>query len=257
MLVAYYTKPIRQNLPKTPKDYGMDFNDVNFLSSDGVQLSAWEIPCEGSDRLAMISHPLNCNKYGFQPNEKTVATPVHVESLKLVKRIHEAGYNVITVDLRGAGDSGDSKEGISTVGPHEARDIICSMNYVLSHEKWKSMKIALVTQGMSANATFHAMNSNPELFETCTCMFSIQPVQMKYMLSNVARRMRVTEEDIDNAFKEKHNFSLYDMSPMPGIKALKIPVFYSQVRADKMTIPRDLEEIYDATPVEDKFLYWI
>ena len=75
--------------------------------------------------------------------------------------------------MRGTGNSDDSKEGISTFGPHEARDIVGTMKYVLSHSKWKSMGIALIAQDMAANATFHAMKSHPELFRTCTCMFAI------------------------------------------------------------------------------------
>ena len=54
----------------------------------------------------------------------------------------------------------------------------------------------------------------------------------------------------------KSSISAY-MSPMPGIKSLKIPVYYSQVKEDNMTIPKDLEEIYEATPVEEKTLHWI
>ena len=159
-----------------------------------------------------------------------MATPVHVESLKLVKVLHDAGFNVFTFDMRGAGESERSKEGINTSGPHESRDIIGAMSYILKQDKLKSMKIALIAQDMSANATFHAMKSNPDLFKTCTCLFAIQPVQMRYMMSIVAKKMKntnITEKDIDDAIKQKYNFSLYEMSPMPGIKSLKIPVFFS------------------------------
>ena len=104
----------------------MEYESVNFYSTDGVKLSAWEIPCKGSNRLAIISHAFTCNKYGFNPDLPGASknTPVHVESLKLVKVLHKAGYNVITMDMRGHGNSDDSKEDISTMGPHEARDII-------------------------------------------------------------------------------------------------------------------------------------
>jgi uncharacterized protein len=61
-----------------------------------------------------------------------VATPVHVESLKLVKEIHNSGFNVITFDMRGAGDSEKSKNGINTSGLHESRDIMGAMNYILN-----------------------------------------------------------------------------------------------------------------------------
>ena len=90
----------------------MEYESVNFYSSDGVKLSAWEISNEGSNRLAVVTHALGCNKYGFNPNQPQAykITNHHIEFLKLAKVLYEEGYNIITMDMRGHGESGHSKE---------------------------------------------------------------------------------------------------------------------------------------------------
>ena len=120
------TKPPRQPCIKTPKEYGMEYESINFYSSDGVKLSAWEIGCSGSNRLAIITHPLGCNKYGFNPNHPGAnkQTGYKIELLKLAKVLYDAGYNVLTMDMRGHGESGHSKQQINSVGPHGSMDII-------------------------------------------------------------------------------------------------------------------------------------
>ena len=50
---------------ETPKDYGMDYEDVKFKAEDGVELAAWFIPAEGSDKLIICNHPATLSRYGF------------------------------------------------------------------------------------------------------------------------------------------------------------------------------------------------
>ena len=83
---------------------------------------------------------------------------------------------------------------------------------------------------------------------------------MKYLLMKIATKMgaeQIALEDIDDGFKKNFNFSIYDMSPLPGLNALNVPVFYSQIKGDSTIELKDLQEIYDATKVRDKKLHWI
>ena len=43
-IAQMFTRPHRTQMPKTPKDYGMEFEAVTFPSLDGLTLSAWKIP---------------------------------------------------------------------------------------------------------------------------------------------------------------------------------------------------------------------
>ena len=53
----------RQPVPKTPKDYGMDFQNIEFTSADGVNLKGWLIPAK-SNKLIVITHVGGLTKYG-------------------------------------------------------------------------------------------------------------------------------------------------------------------------------------------------
>jgi hypothetical protein len=53
----------RQPVPKNPKDYGMDFENIEFNTSDGVNIKGWLIP--GSlDKLVVMTHVGGLTKYG-------------------------------------------------------------------------------------------------------------------------------------------------------------------------------------------------
>jgi hypothetical protein len=56
-------RPEGDKLPKTPKDYGMEYKDIDFQSSDGIKIAAWLIPGK-QKKLAIMNHPLTCTRYG-------------------------------------------------------------------------------------------------------------------------------------------------------------------------------------------------
>lgn len=50
---------------KTPDDYGLAYQDVKFKAQDGIELAAWFIPAQGSNKLIICNHPATFNRYGF------------------------------------------------------------------------------------------------------------------------------------------------------------------------------------------------
>ena len=62
--------PKRRTIVKTPKEYGMEYRDIEFQAEDGIDLKAWHIPAS-SDRLIIFTHPMPFNRYGF-PKMTTV-----------------------------------------------------------------------------------------------------------------------------------------------------------------------------------------
>jgi len=53
----------RQPVPKTPKDYGMDFKDIQFKAKDGVNIKGWLIPAK-SNKIVVMTHVGGLTKYG-------------------------------------------------------------------------------------------------------------------------------------------------------------------------------------------------
>ena len=64
-------------------------------------------------------------------------------------------------------------------------------------------------------------------------------------------------EKFDKAVHERTGFHLEEQSPLTHVKAVTVPTLVAQVHDDTMTRPQDVQDIYDAIPVEDKQLYWI
>jgi len=81
------------DVPATPKDWGLKYEDVNFKSKDGTKLHAWFMPAQGKAAKATVvfSHG-NTGSIGHH--------------LGFVMWFAEAGYNVLTYDYRGFGSSG-------------------------------------------------------------------------------------------------------------------------------------------------------
>jgi hypothetical protein len=53
----------RQPVPKNPKDYGLNFEHIEFKASDGVRIKGWLIP--GSlHNLIIMAHVGGLTKYG-------------------------------------------------------------------------------------------------------------------------------------------------------------------------------------------------
>lgn len=118
---------LRTPVMRKPSDYGMEFEETWFPSMDGVPLEAWFIPATGSDKLLIINHPMTCNRYGFPghlPEYKAYFGGFEVNFLPELKALHDAGYNILTYDLRNCGRSGEGNGGISGLGLLECRDVV-------------------------------------------------------------------------------------------------------------------------------------
>ena len=81
------------DVPATPKDWGLKYEDVNFQSKDGTHLHGWFLPAQHKPAKATVvfSHG-NTGSIGHH--------------LGFVMWFAEAGYNVLTYDYRGFGQSG-------------------------------------------------------------------------------------------------------------------------------------------------------
>lgn len=88
-----------------PDQYGMEYEEIFFPALDGVTIEGWFIPAN-SDRLLIMNHPMPCNRYGY---------PGHMDPWKDFGGF-DAGYNIITYDMRNHGRSGVGSGGVNGHG---------------------------------------------------------------------------------------------------------------------------------------------
>lgn len=74
----------------TPKDLGLEFEDLTLTTDDGVAIAAWYVPCAEAKASLIFCHG----------NAGNIS-----DRLESVAVFHRAGYNVLLFDYRGYGRS--------------------------------------------------------------------------------------------------------------------------------------------------------
>lgn len=157
---------VRTPVLRRPDEYGMAYEDVFFPSRDGVTLEGWFIPAEGSNKLLIVNHPMTCNRYGFPGHLapwNTMFGGFEVNFLPELKALHDAGYNILTYDLRNHGRSDSDPAGTSGLDLVECGDVVGSVRYAKS--RWPDATVGLWSRCMGGNSTIVAMERYPEEFE--------------------------------------------------------------------------------------------
>jgi uncharacterized protein len=258
--VDLFTRSARTPVLRTPDEYGMAYEDVYFPAQDGVTLEGWFIPGK-SDRLIIMNHPMPANRYGYPGHLEPWKNfgGFEVNFLPEYKILHEAGYNILTYDMRNHGRSGMGSGGLVGHGLFEYRDVIGSLRYAKSRPDTKNMKVALYSRCLGANSTIVAMKKHPEEFRHIRAMIALQPVTPKVFLER-AMEMNGIENGIElfaDAYYQRSGLHLNDVWPMEYAKAVTVPTLVAQVRNDFMTKPSNVQEIYDTISAKDKKLFWI
>ncbi|ASJ10082.1 alpha/beta hydrolase [Thermococcus sp. P6] len=134
-------KPDRFIREWTPKDLGFDYEDVEFTTEDGLRLRGWWID-RGSEGTVIPLHGYTRSRWDEVYMKDTVEF--------LLKK----GYNVLTFDFRGHGES----EGTyTTVGDRELMDVEAALRWLTERHPERARKTALIGFSMGAMVTIRAL----------------------------------------------------------------------------------------------------
>jgi alpha-beta hydrolase superfamily lysophospholipase len=111
-----FTRSHRRRVEGTPEVYGLKFEDVQLLVSDGVILRGWFLDSPGARATVILIHDSN----------GTRADP-EIGLLSLQSDYVRRGFNVFAFDLRGRGESSATR---NYLGSTEQRDVAVAMAYV-------------------------------------------------------------------------------------------------------------------------------
>lgn len=254
---------VRTPVLRRPDEYGMAYEDVFFPAMDGTTLEGWFIPAEGSEKLLIVNHPMTCNRYGFPGHLapwNTMFGGFEVNFLPELKALHEAGYNILTYDLRNHGRSGADPAGTSGLGLVEARDVVGSVRY--AKQRWPEMTVGLWSRCMGGNSTIIAMDLYPEEFEDVQALAVVNVVSGRTFIEKGAELAKMNPEKaaerLDVRIRELTGFRLDEETPRPHAHAVKVPTFMAQLQRDFLIHgEQDGQEIFDALGAGDKELFWI
>ena len=143
---------------------------------DGTPLEAWYIPAKGeSNNLIIFNHALPMCRSGFPGHFGEPWSNyggVEIDFVIQYKHLTDAGYNVLTYDIRNHGNSSAANNGICGIGRWEWRDCVGVKKYVDNHSTLGQMKVGLYSQCMGGNSQYEAIARHPKLFENILCMCS-------------------------------------------------------------------------------------
>ncbi|MET3600531.1 alpha/beta hydrolase family protein [Martelella mangrovi] len=261
-----FKSQLRAPILRTPADVGLQFEDVVFPALDGVPIEAWFIPRAGSNRLVIVNHPRGFNRYGspshLEPWKSTLSAAgndIEVDFTQDYRILHDAGYNVLTYDLRHHGLSGIGN-GIVTSGRFESRDVVGAQRYVRSREDLRDMSVGLLSRCLGCNSTMFAMSFYPDEFEGVRCLVGAQPLSPRFYYEGQLAVSGIPAdriETLDHFVKMATGFSFDQLSPVEPAKDVTLPTFLYQVRNDSMSKPVDVQTIFDSLGAADKDLFWI
>ena len=140
--------PTRTYPQLTPSDLGIThWEQVGFLSSDGIQLQGWFIPPRPSSDAATLVfvHGLGSNRG---------------ELLKQAAMMISQGYGALLFDLR---NHGTSRGNLSTLGFHEANDVRGAVHYLLTRPEVNPDRIGLIGHSMGGVAVLRAAARLPQI----------------------------------------------------------------------------------------------
>jgi len=262
-----FAQAYRAPILHSPSEEGLAYQDVTFSSIDGTPLEGWFIPAEGSDKLVICNHPMGFTRSG-QPTQLEPWKSIWGSSgngfecnfVPDYKILHDAGYNVLAYDLRNHGHSGAANGGMISSGIFESRDVLGSLRYVRERKDTQSMTIGLFSRCLGCNSTFYAMKSDPAAFEGVRCLVGAQPIDTKTVVMKELGLAGVPVDLIDDLERRivlKTSLDFARRRPWDWAKGVSVPTFLYQVREDVLTVPSDVQTMFDNIPVADKKLFWI
>jgi len=172
----------RAPLDRTPLVAGMQYEDVVFKSTDGLDIRGWFIPPESGPAPAIaFVHGWLWNRLGNVEGQVPVDDR-SVDFLPAAKALHDAGFGVLLFDLRHHGESQRGSKPL-TYGPLEARDFVGAVGYLRSRPDVDGERIGAVGTSMGGNI---AIYGTPQC-QPVKAILAIQPTRLHVFNTNFAR----------------------------------------------------------------------
>lgn len=244
----------RQPIVRTPQEYGMSYEDVEFESTDGLTIRGWFIPAPSgkSDKVIILTHPMPMNRHGFLARNQGFPPlfRTDVDLLRTVYALHQAGYAVLAFDLR---NHGESDSGITGNGLSEYQDVLGAVRYVESRTDLNVQQIGFVCFCMGAASTMVALSRGKDELRNARFFVAIQPITasvfFRCYLKDVYTRLSLFLIPIvERMVRWRGGYGFQEMAPVRFAKDIEIPTLYVQAKEDRWTELSDIQGFYEATP---------
>ncbi|MGH3145538.1 MAG: alpha/beta hydrolase, partial [Rubrobacter sp.] len=211
LVVIWMSGPVRRIAENTPSSVGLGYEEVEILSTDGVRLSAWWVPAEGSSLAAVLVPGWG----GYKFDEHLLQTaPVY----------HDAGYGVLMLDLRAQGESDGERR---TLGYREVRDVRGTLDW-LRNQGYEAQNIVLHGWSMGGATALRAATGTGVAAVVEEAGYADLPLLLRGKLPELVRFGGLLEPAILLAGKLFPDFDPWDVLPKSEAEVLSeegVPLF--------------------------------
>lgn len=144
------TMPQRDATVNTPATFGARFEEVRFPARGGdVEIAAWYLPQPDASRAVILVHGKDSSR----------STEFQGRFSEFAARLHERGFPVLMIDLRGHGASGDAR---FSFGLAERRDILGAVDWLMA-QGFRAGSIGVLGVSMGAASAIGAAAEDPAI----------------------------------------------------------------------------------------------
>jgi pimeloyl-ACP methyl ester carboxylesterase len=146
--------PRRRPVRQTPESFGMPAERLAVAGADGLRLACWFIPAPApTDVVVVLGHGLGANSGMLMP---------------LARTLHDAGYHVLTFDLRNHGESADDGL-LRGQSPRYAVDHHRVVASLRDRPGLGPVRVACLGYSMSAWTALESARLEPDLVRAVIC----------------------------------------------------------------------------------------
>jgi uncharacterized protein len=129
----------------------LEYQSVRFDAPDGTRIDAWYLPASSpSATTALVCHGLGASKASMWT---------------ILSGLHEAGINVLTIDLRAHASSGGQ---MSSFGANEWKDVIGAVDYLKMHRPADAERVVAIGASLGAAAIIRAASTDDRIDAVAT-----------------------------------------------------------------------------------------
>lgn len=259
MISDMMIKPGSSPVFGSPRDFGLDYEDVAFTSEDGAELKGWLI-FGGSDKIVVQSHfGVQSSRSGYTPKGKGMVKmwPEDIPFLRHAKYLVDQGYSVLMYDTRNHGESSAGPLDWVSWGYVERFDVLAAVRFVANHTDFRNANIHLLSICMGGASTTYAygMDNGLAVYDRLRSMILIQPMLYPDMVKGLGIPGFLARS-ASRVNKKRLGIDIDTVTFLPDAPKITIPTLLIQNRNDPWGNPDTVNGFYDRLSVE-KDLLWI
>ena len=238
------TRAERAEFDDHPTDYGLEYEDVEFVSRKGdVTLMGWYLPSPGCEASVILVHGISSNRTSR-------------EATRIAAHLVEECFNVLLFDLRAHGTSGGAR---ITGGIDEAQDVLGAYDYLQSRGSHPH-RIGVLGRSMGAGAAVLAAAAEPDIR---ALVLDSTYAEVNDLISFEIARITPVPEWAAPIFilgasllaNVLYGIDLSKLAPEQAIKSVDVPILVIHGNADTRILSEHGIRVHEAA--HSKSVLWI